>query len=124
MSQLEENVFAEYRKDSYSAVEGEQKLDLFTRKNEKVGSDREITDVYLFSEEEGLSLIHIQMCIRDRDDTVQHAGVVVGFGGYAGHVNTGIGRDDYGYMVRAMINCNYSAVDVYKRQVYKSTVFK
>ena len=32
MSQLEENVFAEYRKDSYSAVEGEQKLDLFTRK--------------------------------------------------------------------------------------------
>ncbi|WP_302695136.1 glycosyltransferase family 2 protein [Blautia argi] len=44
------------------------------------------------------------------DDTVQHAGVVVGFGGYAGHVNTGIGRDDYGYMVRAVINCNYSAV--------------
>ena len=44
------------------------------------------------------------------DDTVQHAGVVVGFGGYAGHVNTGIGREDYGYMVRAMINCNYSAV--------------
>ena len=44
------------------------------------------------------------------DDTVQHAGVVIGFGGYAGHVNTGIGRDDYGYMVRARISCNYSAV--------------
>ena len=44
------------------------------------------------------------------DDTVQHAGVVVGFGGYAGHVNIGIRRDDYGYMVRAQINCNYSAV--------------
>lgn len=44
------------------------------------------------------------------DDTVQHAGVVIGFGGYAGHVNMGIGRDDYGYMVRARINCNYSAV--------------
>ena len=44
------------------------------------------------------------------DDTVQHAGVVIGFEGYAGHVNTGIGRDDYGYMVRARINCNYSAV--------------
>ena len=44
------------------------------------------------------------------DDTVQHAGVVIGFGGYAGHVNTGIGRNDYGYMVRARINCNYSAV--------------
>lgn len=44
------------------------------------------------------------------DDTVQHAGVVIGFGGYAGHVNIGIKRDDYGYMVRARINCNYSAV--------------
>lgn len=44
------------------------------------------------------------------DDTVQHAGVVVGFGGYAGHVNMGIRRDDYGYMVRAQISCNYSAV--------------
>ena len=44
------------------------------------------------------------------DDTVQHAGVVIGFGGYAGHVHVGIGREDYGYMVRARINCNYSAV--------------
>ena len=44
------------------------------------------------------------------DDTVQHAGVVVGFGGYAGHVNIGIRRDDYGYMVRAQINCNYSEI--------------
>lgn len=44
------------------------------------------------------------------DNTVQHAGVVIGFGDYAGHVNNGIGRDDYGYMVRARINCNYSAV--------------
>lgn len=44
------------------------------------------------------------------DNTVQHAGVVIGFGGYAGHVNNGIGRDDYGYMVRARVNCNYSAV--------------
>lgn len=44
------------------------------------------------------------------DDTVQHAGVVIGFGGFAGHVFNGIKKDDYGYMVRARINCNYSAV--------------
>lgn len=44
------------------------------------------------------------------DDTVQHGGVVIGFGGFAGHVFTGINKDDYGYMVRARINCNYSAV--------------
>lgn len=44
------------------------------------------------------------------DDTVQHAGVVIGFGNYAGHVNTNIKRDDCGYMNRALINCDYSAV--------------
>lgn len=44
------------------------------------------------------------------DDTVQHAGVVIGFGGYAGHVFNGIKNDEYGYMMRAVINCNYSAV--------------
>jgi len=44
------------------------------------------------------------------DDTVQHAGVVIGFGGYAGHVFHGIDKDEYGFMVRARINCNYSAV--------------
>ncbi len=44
------------------------------------------------------------------DDTVQHAGIVIGFGNYAGHVHVGLKRDDYGYMVRARINCNYSAV--------------
>lgn len=44
------------------------------------------------------------------DNTVQHAGIVIGFGGFAGHVFSGIGKKDYGYMVRARINCNYSAV--------------
>lgn len=44
------------------------------------------------------------------DNTIQHAGVVIGFGGYAGHVFHGIGRYDYGYMMRPCINCNYSAV--------------
>lgn len=44
------------------------------------------------------------------DNTIQHAGVVIGFGGYAGHVFNGLPKDDYGYMVRARINCNYSAV--------------
>ena len=44
------------------------------------------------------------------NNPVQHAGIVIGFGNYAGHVHVGLKRDDYGYMVRARINCNYSAV--------------
>ena len=61
------------------------------------------------------------ICIRDDvgivgakllypDNTVQHAGIVLGFKGYAQHVFSGIGRNDYGFMVRARINMNYNAV--------------
>lgn len=44
------------------------------------------------------------------DDTIQHAGVVIGIGGAAGHVFSRIRKDDAGYMMRPLINCNYSAV--------------
>ena len=44
------------------------------------------------------------------DETVQHAGVLLGFRGYAQHAFLGIARNDFGFMVRARINCNYNAV--------------
>lgn len=44
------------------------------------------------------------------DDTIQHAGVVVGLSGFAGHVFTGFPKEYYGFMMRARINGNYSAV--------------
>lgn len=44
------------------------------------------------------------------DDTIQHAGVVVGFGGIAGHAFVNQRRDDLGYFARAMCQQNYSAV--------------
>ena len=44
------------------------------------------------------------------DDTVQHAGVVLGLGGVAGHVHARIGRGAPGYMARAWVAQNMSAV--------------
>jgi GT2 family glycosyltransferase len=44
------------------------------------------------------------------DDTVQHAGVILGFGGVAGHAEVGIDKHDPGYFARAFLNCDYSAV--------------
>ncbi len=44
------------------------------------------------------------------DDTVQHAGVIIGMGGIAGHVFTGLPDDECGYMCRAECTQNYSAV--------------
>ena len=56
------------------------------------------------------------------DDTIQHAGVIVGLGGVAGHVYTGTSRDDVGYFARAILQQDLSAVTaaclMVKRSVY------
>lgn len=44
------------------------------------------------------------------DNTIQHAGVVVGFGGIAGHAFIGFGREENGYFSRIICAQNYSAV--------------
>ncbi|HEX8166483.1 MAG TPA: glycosyltransferase family 2 protein [Beijerinckiaceae bacterium] len=56
------------------------------------------------------------------DGTVQHAGVVLGLGGLAGHAHKGLGRTEPGYAGRAIAACNVSAVTaaclVVRRAVY------
>lgn len=45
------------------------------------------------------------------DNTIQHAGVVIGFTGYARHIFNDIdGIKEPGFMMRAQLNCDYSAV--------------
>ena len=44
------------------------------------------------------------------DDTIQHAGVVLGIGGVAGHAHKYLPRGAYGYMSRGAIAQNFSAV--------------
>ena len=44
------------------------------------------------------------------DDTVQHAGVVIGLGGVAGHIFCGFAREEYGYFARLVSVQDYSAV--------------
>ena len=54
------------------------------------------------------------------DDTVQHAGVIVGLGGIAGHAFTGLPRSDYGYMAKAVCTQDLSAVTAACMMVKKS----
>lgn len=44
------------------------------------------------------------------DDTIQHAGVIVGYGGVAGHAFLGLSRDNPGYQKRIWCIQDYSAV--------------
>lgn len=55
------------------------------------------------------------------DDTVFHAGVIIGMKDGIAYANQGIGRDDYGYMGRALINGNYSVVSEVCMMTKKST---
>lgn len=58
------------------------------------------------------------------DDTIQHAGVVMGFGGLAGHTFIGKNRYDAGYCGRIICAQNYSAVTaacmMTKRSVFEA----
>lgn len=58
------------------------------------------------------------------DDTIQHAGVVVGFGGTAGHTFIGKNRFDTGYFGRILCAQDYSAVTaacmMTKRSVFEA----
>lgn len=57
------------------------------------------------------------------DHTVQHAGVVIGIGGVAGHVHLNIDQEDPGYFSRANVINNFSAVTaaclMIKKEVYE-----
>lgn len=57
------------------------------------------------------------------DQTVQHAGVVLGIGGVAGHAHKNYKRGDKGYFWRMTVAQNYSAVTAAAMMI-KSSVYK
>ncbi len=58
-----------------------------------------------------------------QDDTIQHAGVVVGFGGIAGHTFIGLHQAENSYFHRAMCAQDYSAVTA-ACMMTKASVFR
>ena len=58
------------------------------------------------------------------DDTIQHAGVIIGLGGVAGHAFVGLPRSEWGYMAKAVAAQDLSAVTaacmMVKKDVYLS----
>lgn len=59
------------------------------------------------------------------DDTIQHAGIIIGIGGIAGHAFLGMKRNRTGYLHKASLQMNYSAVTaacmMMKREAFDKT---
>lgn len=62
-------------------------------------------------------------CLLYPDNTIQHAGVVLGIGGVAGHSHKYFDAHDYGYFSRLKVISNYSAVTAACLMVRK-TIFE
>ncbi len=58
------------------------------------------------------------------NDTVQHAGVIVGYGGVAGHRFLGYGKNEVGYMFRITVAQDLSAVTAAAMMVKRSVFSK
>ena len=58
------------------------------------------------------------------DDTIQHAGVIIGIGGSAGHAHKRLHREHSGYAARLLLRQEFSAVTgaclVVQRQIYEA----
>jgi len=67
-----------------------------------------IEEMLMFSQRSDVGAVGIKLYFPD--DTIQHAGVIVGLGGVAGHIYTGVPRDTIGYVGRLHYVQNMSAV--------------
>ena len=67
-----------------------------------------IREMLGFCQREDVGIVGARLLYED--DTIQHAGVVIGFGGIAGHTFIGLHKAENSYFHRAMCAQDYSAV--------------
>ncbi len=80
---------------------------LLNNDTEMIGSDA-IREMLNYCMREDVGIVGAKLMYED--DTIQHAGVVIGFSGMAGHAFIGSSRYDLGYQARIFVAQDYSAV--------------
>ncbi len=81
---------------------------LFLNNDTELIAENFIEEMLGFCQREDVGIVGAKLLYQD--DTIQHAGVVVGFGGIAGHTFIGLHRAENSYFHRAMCAQDYSAV--------------
>ncbi|EFQ69984.1 glycosyltransferase family 2 protein [Enterococcus faecalis] len=81
---------------------------LFLNNDTEVITENWLTLMVSFAQQERIGCVGAKLLYPN--NTVQHAGVIFGLGGVAGHGHYGYPHGDLGYFGRLAINVNYSAV--------------
>lgn len=81
---------------------------LFLNNDTELIADNFIEEMLGFAQRDDVGAVGARLLYQD--DTIQHAGVVVGFGGIAGHTFIGLHKAENSYFHRAMCAQDYSAV--------------
>ena len=94
---------------------------LFLNNDTEISEPDTIQEMLGYCQREDVGAVGARLLYQD--DTIQHAGVVVGFGGIAGHTFIGLHKSENSYFHRAMCAQDYSAVTaacmMTKRQVFE-----
>ncbi len=107
-------VVYETDKFNYSAINnyGAQYADgehlIFLNNDVEIISKDWIQEMLMYSQREDIGIVGAKLYYPD--DTIQHAGVILGIGGVGGHIFKNFERNNPGYFGRAIIASNYSCV--------------
>lgn len=81
---------------------------LFLNNDTEIINPDSVTEMLGFCQRDDVGIVGVKLLYSD--ETIQHAGVVVGFGGIAGHTFIGLHKSESSYFNQAMCARNYSAV--------------
>lgn len=122
------NVITYNSEFNYSAINNfgvsyaKGELLLFLNNDIEVITPNWIEELLMFAQREDVGCVGAKLLYPD--DTIQHAGVIIGIGGVAGHSHKYFHKDDYGFMSRIQIVQNLSAVTAACLMVKKKDFFE
>ncbi len=94
--------------NNFGAAQAKGEYLLFLNNDTEIIEPRLFEEMLGFCQRKDVGVVGARLLYQD--DTIQHAGVVVGFGGIAGHTFIGLHQAENSYFHRAMCAQDYSAV--------------
>lgn len=104
--------------NNYAVKEANGNYLLFLNNDVEILSENWMEEMLGYCQREDVGAVGARLYFPD--DTIQHAGVIIGMGGIAGHIFSGTPRVEYGYQARLVSAQNLSAVTAACMMVKKS----